>query len=241
MTTATVSRIEEASPRLIARMAGVANLMNFAFGPSFFATGKFVVPGDAAATAANVLAHEALFRLGFAGNLIATASYVAVTALLYELFKPVSRSVSFLAALLSLMGCAVLAVGCLFYGAPFVVLNGAHYLSVFTAEQLQALALLFFKLYGQCFNTSLVFFGFYQLSLGYLILRSRFMPRILGVGMLVSAWVWLIFLWPPLAQSLFRYVLILDIGEAALILWLLIAGVNADRWKEQARAAGVLR
>jgi hypothetical protein len=244
-TDAVTKRLTEVSPRLKARVAGVAYLMNFAFAPGFIAIGKFVIPGDAAATATNLLAHEALFRLGFAGNLIAIAGYITVTALFYELFKPVSRTVSFLAALFSLVGCVVLAVSCLFYVAPFVApfvaLDGAHYLDVFAPPQLQALALMFLKLYGQSFNLSFVFFGFYQLLIGYLIFRSNFMPRILGVGFALGGLVGLTFLSPPLAHYLFRYILILDIGEGALVLWLLIVGVNSDRWKEQARAAGELR
>lgn len=234
-----MERMREVSPRLKARLAGVAYLMNFAFAPGMIAVSKFVTPSDAAATATNFLAHEALFRLGFAGNLIAIAGYITVTALFYELFKPVNRSVSFLAALFSLVGCAILAVSCILYAAPFVELEGAHYLSVFTPEQLQALALMFFKLYGQSFTLSFVFFGFYQLLIGYLIFRSNFMPRILGVGLALGGLVGLTFLSPPLARYLFRYILILDIGEAALVLWLLIIGVNAGRWKEQASATGL--
>jgi len=231
-------RIKEAAPRRTARIAGVFYLMNFAFAPGMFANSRFVVSGDAAATATNMLAHEALFRLGFAGNLIATASYIAVTALFYELFKPVNRTVSLLAAFFSLVGCAVVAVSCLFYVAPFVALGGAHYLSVFTVEQLQALALTFLKLYGQCFGISFVFFGFYCLLIGYLIFRSSFLPRILGAGMALAGLGWLTFLSPPLAHYLSPYILICGIGEAALMLWLLMVGVNEQRWKEQAGAAG---
>jgi hypothetical protein len=232
-----VDHIKEGSPRLKARIAGLFYLMNFAFAPSMFANSRFVVSGDAVATATNLLAHEALFRLGFAGNLIAIASYIAVTALFYELFKPVNRTVSLLAAFFSLMGCAVLAVSCLFYVAPFVALGGAHYLSVFTVEQLQALALMFLKLYGQCFQISFVFFGLYCLLIGYLIFKSTFLPRILGVLMALAGLGWLTFLSPPFAHYLSPYILLSGIGEAALMLWLLAAGVNAERWKEQAQAA----
>jgi hypothetical protein len=102
-----------------------------------------VVDGDAAATANNILAHQPLFRLGLATGLIATACYIAVTALFYGLFKPVNRSLSLLAAFFSLVGCAILAFGSLFQLAPLVVLGGSQYLSVFKVEQLRALALMF--------------------------------------------------------------------------------------------------
>ena len=196
-------------------------------------------PNDPAATATNFLAHQSLFWLGFAGNLIAIAGYIAVTALFYSLFRPVNRTISFLAALFSLVGCVVLAVGCVFYAAPFIMLGGANYLSVFTPQQLQALALVFFKLYSQAFNTSLVFFGFYLLSIGYLIFRSTFMPRLLGLALMLGGLAAMIFMFPPAVRYL-RYFLILDIGEGVLVFWLLIKGVDPDRWKEQARVANAL-
>ena len=102
------------SPRRMARLAGLAYLLNVAFAPSFIALGKYVTPNDAAATATNFLTHQTLFWIGFAGNLIAIAGYIAVTALFYTLFKPVNRTISFLAALFSLVGCIVLAVSCIF-------------------------------------------------------------------------------------------------------------------------------
>lgn len=232
-------RIAETSPRFMARMAGVFYLMDVAFGPAMFAGSKFVVPGDAAVTATNMLAHEALFRLGFAGNMIALATYIAVTVLFYELFKPVNRTISLLAAFFGLAGCVIIAVSCVFYVAPFLVLGGSsHYLSAFTVEQSQALALLFFKLYSQGFAVSFVFFGFYCLLIGYLIFRSRFIPRFLGVGMAIAGLCGLSFLSPPLVHYLSPYILLGGIGEAALVVWLLVVGVNAEAWKEQACLVG---
>jgi hypothetical protein len=231
--------IKEASPRLKAKIAGIFYLLEMLTGgfAILFVGSKLFIPDDAAATATNILAHESLLRLGFAINLIQFACYIAVTGLFYDLFKPVNRSLSLLAAFFSLTGCTIGVVSCLFYLAPLVVLGGAQYLSVFNLEQLQALALMFLKLYAQLFNMSFVFFGFYCLLIGYLILGSRFLPRILGAGMVIAGLVWLTFLWPPLVTYLSPYNLAGGIGELALTLWLLIAGVNAERWKEQARAA----
>jgi hypothetical protein len=216
------------SPQQLARIAGVFYLMDFAFGPGMYAMRKLVVLGDAPKTATNILAHATLYQLGFAGNLIAIATYVAVTALFYELFKPVNRTVSLLAAFFSLMGCAVLAVGCVFYLAPLLALESG---------QAPSLALLLLKLYAQSFNTSIVFFSLYCLLIGYLIFRSSFMPRILGVGMMVAGLGWLPFLWPPLMHSLSPYVMLAGIGEGALVVWLLVKGVNSERWNEQAAAS----
>jgi Domain of unknown function (DUF4386) len=232
-------RIAEASPGPRARLTGVVYLLYFltAVLGQVFLRG-LVVDGDAAATASNILAHQPLFRLGLATGLVATACYIAVTALFYALFKPVHRSLSLIAAFFSLVGCAILAFASLFQLAPLVVLGGGQYLSVFSVGQLQALAYLFLELYGLGVNICFVFFGVYCLLIGYLIFRSAFLPRILGVLMAFAGLGWLTFLSPPLANDLTPYILVLGfLAELALMLWLLVMGVNVPRWKEQASAA----
>jgi len=234
-------RIAKASPRPSARITGVVYLLYFltAVLGVFFLRG-IVVDGDAAATATNILAHESLFRLGLATGLIATAGYIAVTALFYDLFKPVNRGLSLLAAFFSLVGCAILAFASLFQIAPLVVLGGSPYLSVFKVEQLRALALMFLDLNNQANNICVVFFGVYCLLIGYLIFRSAFLPRSLGVLMALAGLGWLTFLHPPLANHLSPYNLVLGfLAELALMLWLLVMGVNVQRWKEQDSAAGM--
>jgi hypothetical protein len=232
-------RIAEESPRPGARITGVVYLLYFltaVFG-EFFLRG-LVVDGDATATATNILAHMSLFQLGLATGLIAIACYIAVTAFFYGLFKPVNRSLSLLAAFFSLVGCAILAFGRLFQIAPLVVLGGSQYLGVFKVEQLRALALLSLELHTQAVNICFVFFGFYCLLIGYLIFRSAFLPRILGVLMVFAGLGWLTFLSPPLANHLSPYILVLGfLAELSLCLWLLLMGVNVQRWKEQAGAA----
>ena len=137
------------------------------------------------------------------------------------------------------MGCALGALSGVFQLAPLAVLGGAQYLSVFTVEQLQALALLLLKLQAHAYNIGLVFFGFYCILIGYLIFRSLFLPRILGALMVFAGLGWLTFLSPPLANHLSPYILAPGLlGEGSLTLWLLVIGVNAQRWKEQAGAAG---
>ena len=175
--------------------------------------------------------------MGFAVYLIEMACQIAVTALFYGLLKPVSRSVSLLAAFLGLTGCIIKTLSRLFFVAPLLVLGGARYLSVFNAEQLQALALLFLKVNGQGAGMALVFSGFYAVLTGYLIVRSTFLPRILGVLSVFGGLGWLSFLYPPLGYRLFPYIAALGLlGAGSLILWLLVIGVNVQRWKEQASA-----
>jgi len=233
-------RIAEVSPRPRARITGVVYLLYFltaAFG-EFFIRG-LVVSGDASATANNILAHERLFRLSVAVGLIATALYIAVTVLFYGLFKPVNKTVSLLAAFFSLVGCAIQAFGSLFQVAPLVVLEGSPYLSVFKVDQLQAVALMFIELNVQAAYIYLVFFGLFNLLIGYLIFKSTFLPRILGVPMALSGLGWLMFLSPSLANYLLAYIEVVGIiAEASLMLWLLVKGVKVERWREQASAPG---
>lgn len=228
----------KASPRFKARMAGFFYLLVFVIGiPSIVARRGLVVMEDAAATATQLLAHENLFRLGVAGDLLIIASYLVVTALLYELFQPVSRSVSLIAAFFSLTGCAIQASACAFELGPFVVLRGGQGLSAFKTEQLQALGYLSLSLYGPAYKIGLVFFGFYCLLIGCLILRSTFMPRIVGALMVVAGLAWLTFL-TPLGKDLAPFAVApAALGELVLTVWLLVKGVNVERWKEQARKA----
>ena len=231
-----MERIANTSPSPRARITGVVYLLYFltaVFG-EFFGR-ELVVSGDAAATANNILAHQPLFRLGLATGLIATACYVAVTALFYDLFKHVNRSLSLLAAFFGLVGCAILAFASLFRIGPLIVLGGGQYLSAFKVEQLRALAFLFLELYGQAVNICFVFFGVYCLLIGYLIFKSAFLPRILGVLMAFAGLGWLTFLSPPLANYLAPYIQVLGVfAEGSLMLWLLVVGVNVAKWEEKA-------
>ncbi len=242
MSTAVMTeRIAETSPRLKARITGVLYLVTMLTGifAQGFVSERLVADGDAAATAANILAHKSLFQLGFAVFLIEMACQIAMTALFYDLLKPAGRSVSLVAAFLGLAGSVIKTFSRVFFIVPLFVLGGAHYLSVFSAEQLQALALLFLKVNDRGAGVALVFFGFYALLTGYLIIRSSFLPRILGVLSVVGGLGWLSFLYPPLGYRLFPYIAAFGLlGAALLILWLLVFGVNEQRWKEQASAAG---
>jgi hypothetical protein len=238
--TAMVVRLEETSPRLKARITDAFYLLTILTGifAEGFVSGRLVVDGDAAATATNILTHRGLFQLGFAVYLVEMACQIAMTALFYDLLKPAGRSVSLLAAFLGLAGCVIKTFSRVFFIVPLFVLGGAHYLSVFSAEQLQALALLFLKVNDRGAAIALVFFGFYALLQGYLIIRSTFLPRILGVLSVLGGLGWLSFLYLPLGYRLFPYIAALGLlGAASLILWLLVFGVDEQRWKEQARAA----
>ena len=233
-------RITEWSPRFKARMAGGFEFLEglTSAGGQVAILGSLVVAGNAAATAANILGHEQLFWLGFASSLIAVAFHLTWALLFYDLFKPVNRSVSLLATFVILVGCALQALSSLLYLAPLLVLQGESSLSAFSPGQLQALALVFLKLNTLAFNIYLVFFGLWCVLIGFLIFRSTFLPRILGVLLAIDGLGWMLYLSPPLATYLFPVIAVASgLAEIPLMLWLLVVGVNAERWKEQASAA----
>jgi uncharacterized protein DUF4386 len=236
MSTAATIRTLETSPRVKARITGVFSLITILTGifAQGFVSERLVVQGDAAATATNILTHSGLFQLAYAVFLIEMACNIAMTALFYDLLKPAGRSVSLLAAFLGFAGCVIKTFSRVFFITPLFVLGGAHYLSVFSAEQLQALALLFLKVNDRGAAMALVFFGFYALLTGYLIIRSTFLPRILGVMSVVGGLGWLSFLYLPLGHVMFLHVVVLALlGAGAMIVF----GVNEQRWQEQASAA----
>ncbi|HEY6866831.1 MAG TPA: DUF4386 domain-containing protein [Candidatus Eisenbacteria bacterium] len=240
-TVETKERAPEASPRFKARMAGVFEALEglTSAGGQVFIHDRLVVSGNAAATAASLLAHERLYWLGFGLSLIAAVFHIVWALLFYQLFKPVNRTVSLLAALIMFVGCALQAVTSLLYIAPLLILKGGGALSAFPPDQLQALAYAFLKLNSQSFAVYLVFFGFWCVLSGYLIARSTFMPRILGVLLAIDGLGWILYLHTPLAYQLFPVIAAASgIAEIPLQLWLLVFGVNPQRWKERAGAAG---
>lgn len=233
------------SPRFKARIAGFLYLIVIAASTAaLLANSALIVSGDAAATAANILASEFQFRLSVVAILISNAAYVGVTAMLYGLLKSASRTLSFLAAFFGLVGCAVgAAATSLYLLAPMVLLKGASALGSFSPDQLHALTLISLRLSGIGNNISLMFFGFYCLSLGFLVIESTFLPRVLGVLLAISGLAWLTssfasVLAPSLANDLSTYLMAAAaLGELAFTLWLLIVGVNAAKWHAQAGAA----
>jgi hypothetical protein len=237
----TITRaMTEMSPRTKARLAGAFYLLTILTGifAQGFISARLIVPGDAAATANNVLSHDGLFRLGFAVYMIEMVCQIIMTVLIYDLLKPVNRSISLLAAVVGFIGCGIKTFSRLFYFAPLLVLGGTHYLSVFSGEQLNAVALLFLRVNDMGAGIALVFFGFYAILRGYLVIKSTFLPRILGWLGVLGGIGWLAFLSPPFGERMFSVIAVVGIiGSLVNIAWLLVVGVNEQRWREQASVA----
>lgn len=234
MTTHSVSK---ASPQVYARIAGLLYLIVIIAGltAQMGISGRIIVEGDAAATAANILSQKGLFRLGFTIYLIEMACQMAQAVLFYILLKPASRNIALLALVFSLIGCTIKTMSRLFYISPLLILGGSSYLSVFDAGQLQALALFLLAVNDQAAGMALAFFGVSTFLNGALIFQSAFLPRFLGVLSMVGGLGWLTFFYPPLGLQLFSYIApIALLGSALTILWLLVKGVNTVQWNQRA-------
>ncbi len=238
------ARFREESPVRQARIAGACWLLCIVAGlAGFIAASPLIVANDAAATAANILANESLYRLGFAFDLISGASYLVTTVFLYFVLKPAGRSLSMLAAFFGLAGVAIGGISWVLRLALLVLLRGDQYLNAFTASQLQATSMIALKLQLTVFSIGMVFFGVQCISIGYLVARSTFLPRVLGILLGIGGTSYVIasfasFLIPSFGPHLIQFVLpVALIGEGSLTVWLLVKGVNLQRWKDQAIAA----
>jgi hypothetical protein len=229
----------DTSPQLYARIAGVSYLVGALLSVlgQMVVLGMIVVSGNATATVANMLSHETLFRLGFVLSVMTVPFHLVWAVLFNGLFRPVNRNVSLLAGFVMLMACMMWTLSSLLYLAPLLVLQGKIALSAFAPEQIQAVVLTLLKLNAFAYDIGLVFFGFWYVLIGYLIFRSTFLPRIIGALGVLAGFGYLTLLWQPLAHYLYPYNLALaGPGEISLLLWLIVRGVNARKWKETAGA-----
>jgi hypothetical protein len=227
------------NPQTTARAAGVLYLVIIVFGlwSELAVRGGLVVPGDAAATAENILANETLFRLGFAADSVMALSDAALAILLFVLLRPVNAMLALMAAAFRLLQTAVIGVNLLNQYAALLILGDAGTTTALGSDQAEALALFFLDAQSHGYDLGLIFFGVNSLLTGWLVWRAAFLPRALGALLIVAGVVYLtgsylLFL-SPSAYEVFQpaYALCL-LGELAFCLWLLVRGVEAARWRE---------
>jgi uncharacterized protein DUF4386 len=222
-------------PKTIARTIGVLFLLVIICG--VFAQGlvseRLIDFHDAAATANNILAHKGLFTFGFTVYLIEMTSQIATAALWYVLLRPVSRPIALSAAFIELAGAIIKTFARVFYITPLWVLSGGStILHGFTPEQVQSTALILLRANDTGAATAMALFGFSTLLNGYLIFKSNFLPRWLGVMGMIAGLCWLFYLYPPLGRAAFSITAIYGLlASVVMILWLVIRGVDEAKWK----------
>ena len=232
------NRIANISLRKAALVAGFGYLVIFIFGINFGVVEGFIVPGDAATTASNIMTSESLFRLGIAGLIIVLLADAVVAWALYIFLKPVSKSLSLLTAWFRLLYTAIFGITLLYLFNVLQLLSGADYLTVFEPNQLHAQAMLSLNAYQYGFNIGYVFFGLHIFGLGYLIFKSDYIPRILGALLIIASVGYLIDSFASVLSSnyanneaLFLLIVAVPaiIAELSLTLWLLIKGRNVEQ------------
>jgi hypothetical protein len=194
----------------------------------------FVVPGDAAATARNITASEPMYRLAILNSLVTLVIFIFLVVSLYKLLKGVDKSQAVLMVLLVTVGVAVALANLLSKFAPLVLLSGADYLSVFTQPQLDALALGFLRFHSGGLIVTMAFWGLWLFPFGSLVIRSGFLPRILGILLLVAGFAYLTgsvtsLVLPEYRQVVSRFMMPLYFGEVPIIFWLLIKGAKVPQ------------
>lgn len=225
-----------------ARVAGVLFLLSIVaggFGEAYVPS-RLIVSGDPTATVANIKGFDFLYRLGFAAFLIESLCDITLALILYSLLKPVSKQLSLLAAFFGLIGTALFAFAELFYFAPLVIMKGSGYLQTFSPDQLNSLALLSLKFYGFAGMIFTAYYGMSWIVRAYLIFRSGYLPRFIGVLMAIGGIGFVVrnfamILAPAYASDVL--LMLMFPGGLILAVWLLVKGVDGPKWNAKANAA----
>ena len=224
-----------------ARLAGLLYLLNIPFSVFgfFYVPSKLIVSGDAVATVNNIVASEGLFRISIVSFLIGQAMFIVIPLVLYKLLKPVNKTFALLMVILILLAIPIGFINEINHLAVLLLLSGADYLKPIQADQLQAQAMFFLDLHAHGIRVAQVFWGLWLFPLGYLIFKSGFIPRVLGIVVLIGGFGHLLdcaifFLLPHSDVTVSQ---VTGFGEILLGLWLLIRGVNVEQWEKRALAA----
>jgi hypothetical protein len=223
------------STRKAARVAGLLYIVTCIPAPFslLYVPGKLIVSGNATATAANILASEGMFRLGIAGELVSAIAFLFVVRALYVLLQGVNRRQASLMVTLFALSIPISCLNVLNDIAALILVRGADFLSVFSEPQRNALAMVFLRVHSQGLLVAQIFWGLWLLPFGILVYRSGFLPRFLGVLLIINGCAYPIqsftsFLLPQYARLVYRYTFPALLGEAVIMLWLLIRGARDE-------------
>ncbi len=234
----------EASPQRHARLCGAIYLAVIVLGgfSEGFITNQLIVPGDITTSARNILAAQELWAIGTAANLLVVILAIPQLWLEYLLLRPVNKNLVLLSVLFGVISLATESVSKLFLFLVTPAITNTSYLTAFEPEQLQVLANLALRAHGVAFNIALIFFAFACLLNGHLIYRSGYLPKLTGALLQLAGLAYLIacfseLFFPALARyispAIFAPILI---GEASICLWLLVKGVNTEKWRDRISA-----
>jgi Domain of unknown function (DUF4386) len=232
------TRTAETSPLFRARLAGFLYLLVNLPAPFalIYLPSRLIVSGDAGATANNIMASESLFRLGIVSILLNSIANIFLVLALWQLLKVVNKNMASLMVIFSLVAVPIGMLSELNNLAVLLLLSGADYLKVFSGEQLQALAYLFLRLHTQGYNIALIFWGLWLFPMGYLVFKSGFLPRILGILLMIACFGYVIQSFAAFLGYNLSIIFYTGWGELLLLMWLLIKGVNVEQWEKRAGA-----
>jgi Domain of unknown function (DUF4386) len=216
-----------------ARIAGAVYLSMVITAPFslIYVPGKLIVRGNAAATAENILAHETMFRLSIFGDLVGQVIFICLAIALYRLLSGVNKTWAGLMVAFVLVSAAVGFLNTLNNIAALILFRGADFLAVFDKPQRDALGMLFIRLHSQGILIDEIFWGLWLFPFGLLVFRSGFLPRFLGVWLMINCFGYLVLsvtalFFPEYYEAAFRYSQPVLFGELAIMLWLLIKGAK---------------
>lgn len=233
------SHPERFSPLALARTVGILSLIGIVTGAFDigYVRSALIVAGNASATAQNIAAHETLFRLGFTAHIVLLLCNIPNEVISFILFRRVNVVVAAIAMSCGLIGTAIEGIDMLNAYVPLKLAAESGVMGVFSHEQLQALSYLSMQLQDTGLLISFVFYGFDEMATGFIIFRSGFLPRILGIllafaGLAYFTDGFISFIAPSLQARLMPYLLFPCLpGEGSIALWLAIVGLNVERWR----------
>jgi hypothetical protein len=233
-----MQRANGTSPQTYARVAGWLYLFIIVAGTyaDIFLRDKLVISGDPTATAHNIMASQLPFRISIAIEQLYLLCAVAITMILYVLLKPVDKNLALLAAFFNLVSIGIEAIADVSLFAVTFFYNSANYLKAFDPNQLYTLAYLCLKSFDYGFGISLLFFAGCLFFWGYLIFRSGYFPKTIGVLLIIAAmsyWInsLVLFVAPTIAAAIFPIIVLAFVGESAFCIWLIVKGVDMQKWE----------